>query len=89
MLIFALLLIAAFVLGVCLHVVLYGPTAMLPPIWRHLARYVSGVAAVMAIMAFALLLAPGLTVWEAYGVQAGLFVLCGLGVAAGYLIAGD
>lgn len=89
MLIFALLLLAAFVLGVCLHIVLYGPTAMLPPVWRNLARYVAGVAAVMAVMAVALLLAPALTVWEAFGVQAGLFGMCGLGVAAGYLVAGD
>lgn len=89
MLIFALLLIAAFVLGVCLHVVLYHPTAMLPPAWRNLARYVSGVAAVMAVMAIALLLAPDMTTWQAFGIQAGLFAICGLGVATGYLIAGD
>lgn len=89
MILFLLLLVGAFVLGVCLHIILYQPTALLPPVWRNLARYVSGVAAVMAVMAVALLLAPALTVWEAFGVQAGLFGMCGLGVAAGYLVAGD
>lgn len=89
MLIFALLLLSAFVLGVCLHIILYAPTAMLPPVWRNLARYVSGVAAVMAVMAIALLLAPDMTTWQAFGIQAGLFGMAGLGVAAGYLIAGD
>lgn len=81
--------IGIYVLGVCLHVIFYAPTAALPPIWRNLARYVSGVATVLLVEAMVLILYPTLTIWEAFGLQVALFGLCGLGVATGYLIAGD
>lgn len=81
--------VSVFVLGICLHLVLYEPTAMLPAIWRNLARYVLGVAAVLSVEAFALLLLPRLTAWQAFLIQIMLFALCGLGVAVGYLINDD
>ena len=89
MLIFAALLICCFVLGIILHVVLYEPTAMLPAIWRNLLRYVAGVGAVLAVQSIMIVLMPEMTLWQMFGVSIAFFVMTGLGVAAGYILAGD
>lgn len=83
------LFISAFVLGIVLHVSLYAPTAHLPPMWRNLARYSFGVAAVLIVLAVAIALAPNLGAWALYALSLALFAMTGLGVALGYLAMDD
>lgn len=83
------LVVVAFVLGICLHFALYQPTAMLPHMWRNLLRYISGVSLTMAIMAAALVLLPGTDKWEAFGFTCLLFGVTGAGVAIGYILGED
>lgn len=80
---------AAFVLGIVLHVALYAPTSHLPPMWRNLARYFFGVAAVLVLIAVAIVLAPSMTLWHMYAIMLMLFAMTGLGVGMGYLLMND
>ena len=80
---------AAFVLGIALHVALYAPTAALPPMWRNLARYTLGMAAVLIVLAVAVTLAPNIGAWQLYALNVILFAITGLGVGIGYLAMDD
>lgn len=80
---------AALALGAAMHVALYAPTAALPPMWRNMARYVTGVVAVLALLGVAIALAPEMTLWAAYALMAALFAMTGLGVALGYIAMDD
>ena len=86
---FAALLTVCFILGIILHIALYTPTAMLPAIWRNLLRYVAGVGAVLSVLAVMIILMPGVSTWQMFGVMIAFFIMTGLGVAAGYILAGD
>ena len=81
--------VAAFVLGVALHVALYAPTAALPPMWRNMTRYALGMTAVFILLAIAIALAPDMALWWAYVLGLALAAMTGLGVALGYLVMGD
>jgi len=83
------LFLAALALGVAMHVALYAPTAALPPMWRNMARYSTGVFAVLALLGVAIALAPEMSLWAAYALMAALFAMTGLGVALGYIAMDD
>lgn len=81
--------LAAFALGVVLHVALYAPTSHLPPMWRNLARYTFGVVAVLILLAVAIVLAPEMALWQMFALVVALFAMTGLGVGFGYVLMDD